>query len=76
MSKKKLLLYPLTIDITQSAQVPNIVYPHFSNQVLYVTKYMYKVRKVQINYILKIFKPWPKAKTWSRKEFQSLTKNI
>lgn len=57
MSRKKLLIYPLTTDITQSAQVPNIVYPHFCNQFLYVSKYMYKVRKAQINYMLKIFKP-------------------
>lgn len=57
MSKKKLLLYPLTIEITQSAQVPKSVYTYFCNQFLYVTKYMYKVRKTQINYMLKIFIP-------------------
>lgn len=57
MSKKKLLLYPLTIESTQSAQVPKSVYTCFCNQFLYVTKYMYKVRKTQINYMLKIFIP-------------------
>lgn len=57
MSKKKRLLYPLTIEITQSAQVPKSVYTYFCNQFLYVTKYMYKVRKTQINYMLKIFIP-------------------